>query len=119
MEGEGSGEIIFGGDRRNAGFNKTLDASGLEVNKGHATEVLPLLSGLPISTTWSGLMPFSKDGKPVIGRIPGNENLYVVTGLCSSGFGRGPGAGMLVADLVSRSESHPVLAESDPARFIS
>ena len=114
-----SGEIIFGGDRRNAGFNKTLDASGLEVNKGHATEVLPLLSGLPISTTWSGLMPFSKDGKPVIGRIPENDNLYVVTGLCSSGFGRGPGAGMLVADLVIRSESHPVLAESDPARFDS
>ena len=43
----------------------------------------------------------------------------MVTGVCSSGFGRGPGAGMLVADLVSRSESHPVLAESDPARFIS
>lgn len=114
-----SGEIIFGGDRRNAGFNKTLDASGLEVNKGHATEVLPLLSDLPISTTWSGLMPFSKDGKPVIGRIPENDNLYVVTGLCSSGFGRGPGAGMLVADLVTRSEAHPVLAESDPARFAS
>ena len=64
-------------------------------------------------------MPFSKDGKPVIGRIPENDNLYVVTGLCSSGFGRGPGAGMLVADLVIRSESHPVLAESDPARFDS
>lgn len=114
-----SGEIIFGGDRRNLGFNKDLNASGLEVNKGHATEVLPLLSELPISTTWSGLMPFSKDGKPLIGRVPGNDNLYVVTGLCSSGFGRGPGAGMLVADLVSRSESHPVLMESDPARFVS
>ncbi len=112
-----NGEIIFGGDRRDAGFNKTVDAGGVEINKGQATEVLPLLSGLPISTTWSGLMPFSKDGQPVIGRIPSNDNLFVVTGLCSSGFGRGPGAGMLIADLVSRGESHPVLAESDPARF--
>ncbi|MDC0034837.1 FAD-binding oxidoreductase [Chloroflexi bacterium] len=114
-----SGEIIFGGDRRSSGFNKTMDATGIEVNKEHATEVLPLLSSLPISTTWSGLMPFSADGKPVIGRIPENDRLFVVSGLGSSGFGRGPGAGMLIADLVSRGESHPVLLESDPARFAS
>jgi sarcosine oxidase subunit beta len=112
-----SGEIIFGGDRRDVGFNKELDTAGVEVNKRQATEILPLLSELPISNTWSGLMPFSKDGQPVIGRIPENDNLFVVTGLCSSGFGRGPGAGMLIADLVSRGEAHPVLMESDPARF--
>lgn len=114
-----SGEIIFGGDRRSLGFSKSIDAAGIEVNKTHASEVLPLLSGLPVSSTWSGLMPFSDDGKPVIGRIPKHDNLFVVSGLGSSGFGRGPAAGMLIADLICRGESHPVLLESDPARFAS
>ena len=112
-----SGEIIFGGDRRNVGFNKTIEGSGIDVNKGHATEILPLLIDLPIATTWSGLMPFSMDGNPIIGRVPHNENLFVATGLASSGFGRGPGAGMLIADLVAKGIAHPVLHESDLARF--
>jgi glycine/D-amino acid oxidase-like deaminating enzyme len=112
-----SGEIIFGGDRRDVGFDKTIDDSGIEVNKGHATEILPLLTDLPIATTWSGLMPFSMDGHPIIGRLPHNENLFVATGLASSGFGRGPGAGMLIANFVVQGNAHPALKESDPARF--
>ena len=112
-----SGEIIFGGDRRSVGFNKTIEVSGIDVNKEHATEILPLLIDLPIATTWSGLMPFSMDGNPIIGQVPHNENLFVATGLASSGFGRGPGAGMLIADFVAKGIAHPVLHESDPARF--
>ena len=114
-----SGEIIFGGDRRDVGFDKTIEDSGIDVNKGHATEILPMLMDFPITKTWSGLMPFSMDGYPIIGKLPNNENLFVVTGLASSGFGRGPGAGMLIADAVARSESNAVLTESDPARFQS
>ena len=112
-----SGEIIFGGDRRDVGFDKTIEDAGIDVNKGHATEILPLLADLPIATTWSGLMPFSIDGHPIIGELPYNENLFVVTGLASSGFGRGPGAGMLIADFVARGAAHPVLSQSSPARF--
>ena len=112
-----SGEIIFGGDRRDVGFDKTIEDSGIDVNKGHATEILPLLADLPITSTWSGLMPFSMDGHPIIGRLPSNDDLFVVTGLASSGFGRGPAAGMLIADAIIRNELHPALSESDPRRF--
>ena len=112
-----SGEIIFGGDRRDVGFDKTIEDSGIDVNKSHATEILPLLADLPITSTWSGLMPFSMDGHPIIGRLPNNDDLFVVTGLASSGFGRGPAAGMLIADAITRNELHPALWESDPRRF--
>ena len=115
----GNGEIVFGGDREVLGFDRGTDFSGIETNKGHATEVLPALSNLSVNRTWSGLMPFSQDGKPIIGRVPGRDKLFIVTGLCSSGFGRGPSAGQLVADLISRDEAHPSLLESDPARCIT
>ena len=113
------GEIIFGGDRQLTGYDKTPDATGIEVNRGHASEVLPLLRNLPVVRTWAGLMPFTMDGSPIIGRVPTMDNLYIVSGLASSGFGRGPMAGKLVADYIHTGHMPHVLAESDPARCIT
>ena len=113
-----NGEIIFGGDRQMTGYDKTVEHTGIEVNKGHASEVIPMLSSLPIARTWSGLMPFSMDGAPVIGRIPSRDNLYIVSGLASSGFGRGPMAGKLLADFMHTGHRPQVLSEADPGRCV-
>ena len=114
-----TGEIIFGGDRQLVGYDKTPNAAGIEVNRGQATEVIPALREIPVSRTWAGLMPFSLDGKPVIGKIPQLENLYIVSGMASSGFGRGPMAGKLLAEYVHSGHRPQVLAEADPARFVA
>ena len=113
------GEIIFGGDRELVGYDYTVDAGGVEVNFGHASEVLPMLGELSISRTWSGMMPFSLDGRPIIGRIPQLDGAYIVSGLASSGFGRGPMAGKLIADYVHTGHRPQALAESDPARCVT
>ena len=114
-----NGEIIFGGDRQITGFDKSIEHTGIEVNKGHASEVLPMLSSLPIARTWSGLMPFSLDGAPIIGSIPTRENLYIVSGLASSGFGRGPMAGKLLADFIHTEHKPIVLEEANPGRCVT
>ena len=114
-----NGEIIFGGDRQLVDFDDTPGAQGIEVNRGHAIEVLPFLRDIPIKRTWGGVMPFSIDGKPIIGKIPQRANLYIVGGLCSSGFGRGPMAGKLLADYIHTSHMPHVLSESDPARCVT
>ncbi|PKB83996.1 MAG: hypothetical protein BZY88_01075 [SAR202 cluster bacterium Io17-Chloro-G9] len=113
------GEIIFGGDRQLAGYQQVPDATGIEDNRGHAAEILPMLNTLPIRRTWAGLMPFSLDGEPVIGKIPQRDNLFILTGLCSSGFGRGPMAGKLLSDYIHTGDRPLVLAEADPARCIT
>ncbi len=113
-----NGEIIFGGDRESLGYNTTPDPAGIEVNRGHAAEVIPLIASLPIARTWAGLMPFSIDGAPIIGRIPLRENLFIVSGLSSSGFGRGPMAGKLAADYIRTGHMTHVLTEGDPARCV-
>jgi len=113
------GEIIFGGDRQLVGYNTVPDPAGIAVNHAHAAEVLPLLSTLSIVRTWAGLMPFSLDGAPLIGQIPQRRNLYIVSGLASSGFGRGPMAGKLLADAIHTGQPHPVLAAADPARCVT
>lgn len=114
-----SGEIIFGGDREIVGLDLSPDPTGIESNKKHAGEVLPLLGDQPVRRTWAGLMPFPPDGDPIIGRLPERPGCFVVTGLASSGFGRGPMAGRLVADYVLTGHRPAVLAESDPARCVN
>jgi len=109
------GEIIFGGDREQAGWSATPDPAGIAVNRAHAAEVLPFLAGLEVARTWAGLMPFPLDGRPLIGRVPGRHDLWIVSGLASSGFGRGPMAGKLLADALHTGTPAPVLAEADPA----
>ena len=113
------GELIFGGDRQLTGYDRTVDAAGIEVNFGHTAEILPFLGGLSISRAWAGLMPFSLDGRPIIGKIPQLENLFIVSGLASSGFGRGPMAGKLIADYAHTGQRPRVLSESDPARCVT
>jgi glycine/D-amino acid oxidase-like deaminating enzyme len=110
---------MFGGDRQLVGYNKVPDPAGIAVNRGHAAEVLPLLRELPIKRSWAGLMPFSLDGAPLIGKIRQRRNLYIVSGLASSGFGRGPMAGKLLADYLHTGHPHPVIAEADPARCVT
>jgi sarcosine oxidase subunit beta len=117
-----NGEIIFGGDRellaRADSSTPDPDRKGIDVNRDHAISVLPFLAELPIARTWAGFMPFPLDGKPLIGRIPSRENLWIVSGLASSGFGRGPMAGKLLADYLHTGTPAPVLAEADPARRV-
>ena len=116
-----SGAIAFGGDRQlqgNPTEEPVPEAEGTEVNRGHAAEVVPLLSDIPVERTWAGLMPFSMDGGPIIGRIQQREGLYILSGLASSGFGRGPMAGKLLADYIHTGQMPHVLAESDPARCV-
>ena len=113
-----NGEIIFGGDRQLVGYDYTPNANGIEVNRDQASEIIPMVSKLPITRTWAGIMPFSMDGKPIIGKIPLFDNLFIVTGLASSGFGRGPMSGKLLADYIHTGHPAPVLAEADPTRCV-
>jgi sarcosine oxidase subunit beta len=113
------GEIIFGGDRQLVGYTTATDAAGIEVNRDHAAEVLPFLRELPVSRTWAGLMPFPLDGQPLLGRIPQRRNLYMVSGLASSGFGRGPMAGKLLAHYIHSGHRPSVLDAADPARGVA
>lgn len=93
-----NGELVFGGDRVPT-VDRTVDPDGIEINHRHVAELLPLVADQPVARTWAGLMPFSLDGRPLIGPVDGFDGLFLAGGLASSGFGRGPMTGQLVADL--------------------
>lgn len=107
------GEIIMGGDRQ-VGVDKTPEMLGIEHNRQHAIELFPFLHSLPIKRIWAAWMPFTRDLRPIIGRISGFERLYILTGLSSSGFEYGPMAGKLLAETIHSGTTPTVLAEADP-----
>lgn len=60
--------------------------------------------------------PLSADGRPLIGRIPWVEGLWVVAGHGPWGISTGPASGRMVADLINGILAAPP-ATLDPARF--
>jgi sarcosine oxidase, subunit beta len=112
------GEIIFGGDRQLTN-SKTPDDAGIETNRNHVIEIFPFIRQFPIKRTWAGLMPFTSSLEPIIGKIPQYENLYIVTGLGSSGFEQGSMAGKLLADSIHSGQASPILSSANPIRQIT
>lgn len=76
------------------------------------TRVFPVFAGARIAQQWAGMIDVTPDAVPVIGPIDTVPGFFVATGFSGHGFGIGPGAGRLMADLVSG--AHPVV---DPKPF--
>ena len=59
---------------------------------------------LKVANAWGGFIDSTPDGIPVISAVETMPGLYLSTGYSGHGFGIGPGAGHLIADLVSGAE---------------
>lgn len=78
------------------------------------TEYLPVFSKASIVERWAGMIDVTPDVVPVIDEVPGKKGLYLSSGFSGHGFGIGPGAGRLTADLVTKTA--PVV-NPEPFRF--
>jgi glycine/D-amino acid oxidase-like deaminating enzyme len=81
-----------------------------------ATRFVPAVAGAPIRGVRACARPQSADGRPLIGAVPGRQDLFVCSGHGPWGISTGPASARLVADLVlGRRPAIP--PELDPARF--
>ena len=76
------------------------------------TRSFPIFKEAKIAETWGGLMDVTPDAVPVIDEVKRIPGFFIATGFSGHGFGIGPGAGKLMADLVAG--DRPVV---DPAPF--
>lgn len=68
---------------------------------------LPRLSEVTFEESWAGMIDTTPDFVPVMDEVPGKPKFYVATGFSGHGFGIGPGAGRVMADMVlGRSPAH-------------
>ncbi len=61
---------------------------------------LPTLAAVPFDEIWAGMIDVTPDVVPVMDAVAQYPGLFLATGFSGHGFGIGPGAGRVMADLV-------------------
>ena len=61
----------------------------------------PVFESVQVAERWGGLIDVTPDAIPVISPVEALPGFYLATGFSGHGFGIGPGAGRLAAELVS------------------
>jgi glycine/D-amino acid oxidase-like deaminating enzyme len=61
----------------------------------------PAFAGMKVAERWGGLIDATPDAVPVISPVDALPGFYLATGFSGHGFGIGPGAGKLMADIVA------------------
>ena len=77
-------------------------------------EAFPLFRGVAIAERWGGMIDVMPDAIPVISPVESVPGFFIATGFSGHGFGIGPGAGRLVADMVA---GGPTLVDPAPFRL--
>jgi len=111
------GRLLAGSTSENAGFTKQVTAGGINRILANAHEILPKISNLPITDTWSGLRPRAADGLPVLGPCGEIDGLFYATGHYRNGILLAPVTGELIAEAVVAGRISPLLAAFSPNRF--
>jgi D-amino-acid dehydrogenase len=100
-----------------SGVDPRMDPRRVQAMARHAS---PYLAGWPVGGVdeqWAGLRPMTPDGLPVIGRVPGRDNVFVATGHAMLGVTLGPVTGEAIADLIAGGSDEPFHAFR-PERFL-
>jgi len=84
----------------------------VEESRKNLVRAFPAFAPARIAQSWGGLIDSTPDSVPVIGPVKAVPGFFLMSGFSGHGFGIGPGAGRLMAELVTGAT--PVV---DPAPF--
>jgi glycine/D-amino acid oxidase-like deaminating enzyme len=94
------------------------DPGAIERLERMCSAMAPVLASAKILARQACYRPVTRDGMPLIGRIPGVEGAYVATGHSVWGILNAPATGEAMADLIIDGAAHSVdLAPFDPGRI--
>lgn len=92
------GHVLCGSTLEESGFDKSTTAAALASLQASAARLWPALAGLAPVAHWAGLRPAAPAGIPFIGKVPGQENLWVNAGQFRNGLVLAPASARLLAD---------------------
>jgi len=64
----------------------------------------PQLGQVAIARTWAGVIDATPDLVPVVGEVQALPGFFFATGFSGHGFGLGPGAGYVLAELIAKGQ---------------
>jgi glycine/D-amino acid oxidase-like deaminating enzyme len=91
-------------------FNPNLNQEALN----NLSNAWPVFEKAEVEEAWAGVIDVTPDSNPVIDQIDAIPGLTIATGFSGHGFGTGPAAGQLAADIVTNESP---LVDPSPYRF--
>lgn len=110
------GRFVIGGSRdhfpdEEVGYNDHETTPHLQAElEAFVYQYFPELKGLPIEHRWSGVMGYTADEVPLVGRLPDLPNVYFAVGFTGSGMGIGPATAERAAELMLHGTSPGILS---------
>ena len=86
----------------------------LEEGRANLAAAFPAFRNMVVADRWAGLIDVTPDAVPVISPVEARPGFFIATGFSGHGFGIGPGAGRLMADLVA---GMPPIVDPTPFRY--
>jgi len=112
------GRILAGATVEDAGFDKSVNQSGIDFLRKHALEIAPGLVNLEIQDAWAGLRPFAADGLPILGELPEIKNLFIGAAHYRNGILLTPITARILADKITEDKDSEYLRIFSPQRFL-
>lgn len=117
------GSLRLAGTMEFSGLNKEVDRRRLEsLTRVTASYLRNWPANLPVDGQswdyWVGARPVTPDGLPIIGPMPGYENVYIAAGHANYGLTLAPGTAVVLADLIERGETDIDVTPFQPVRFV-
>ena len=112
-----SGQVLLGSSRSFSDTSPGVDARLMSRMVRRAQRFLPGIGALQMLRCWAGFRPATPDGRPLIGRIPGRDRLWVATGHEGLGLTTATGTASVWLDLLRGRTPAVDPAPYDPARF--
>jgi glycine oxidase len=113
------GGLIWAGTTEEfAGFDQRTTFAARDKIISDLMKIAPSLAQMDIVQQTACLRPLSGDGLPIVGKVPGWQNLYIGTGAGRQGILLSTGMSHGLTDIMTRGFSEiPGLSLLDPARF--
>ncbi|QPB20208.1 FAD-binding oxidoreductase [Rhizobium sp. 007] len=99
-------------------LDPAIDKRTIRITHSRALGLLPALKNTKIAAAWAGYVDSTPDGVPGIGEIASVPGFILAAGFSGHGFGIGPGAGHLIADIVTGGEPIVDPRPYHPDRFL-
>jgi glycine oxidase len=111
------GTIIAAATVEEVGFDTSITANGLGWLSALVATLAPTYASARVSATWAGLRPATADDRPLMGRAPGYDGLWIAAGHMRDGVLWAPITGALMATSIQEGAPVAELAPYDPGRF--
>jgi len=118
------GRLVLGGMRwstEDADVGKLDETPDPNVRKNlqnFMNSTFPNLRPLALTHNWAGIMGFSIDGLPIIGKLPGRNTILTAGGYTGHGMSFGFLSGKILADIIQTGKTEEAIQLFSPGRFL-